>query len=794
MAVTEQEKKDLQEARKLKVFISYSRRDMAFADRLVTALESHDIEVIIDRRDLPLLEEWQNELIGFIRKADAVVYLLSPSSINSKWCLWEVEQVAALNKRLAPIVGEALPADANVPEIISKINFLFFTPPNDFETQAGLLAKALGTDINWVKEHTRLGELARRWDERNRPSRLLLPSGEIEDAERWAINRPREAPRPTELHTEFIHASRRAATRRQRLWIGGSTVVAVVAIGLASVAVLERNSAVSNERTATLQKDRAERALDQITANSNRRVLALSERLRDKKERQDLVSEPAPPAPSGDDDSVSGLARANELLELSSTSLAKEDAAAALKAAETAVAIFGPDAAPALLDESTRLARSRAYEQLALAEERLGRRDKALDDCTESVRILDSLVAADPQKAELRDRLASLLVTVGDIHAKLDQFEPADEKYRKAIEIRTALADAQGAPDESKWLLAAATSRLAGLQLKRSRPDEALSSTRSSIALLEPLMASNAGSHALQRELSIAYYLMGDILRTAKKPDEALSWLENDLAISTKLAETAPDNLVWRHDLATSLERIGLVLTDLDRRDAAHAAYVKAIDIGEDLVKRASKRPEWQRDTAATLERDGDLLTKLGRTDQAVTAFRRGLELREQLALTQEEAFWQHELEDNYRHARSVLLESGRAVEALETAEQQLLATSFAADTEPNKLERVARALGSLCWTALFTRDKKDIERAVWAGRNGVELMPDLSFVKLNHAHALMYAGEAEEAERIYLGGARGTDKASAEWRNNVRKDFAELTARDLSHPLMAKIEKEIGD
>ena len=81
------------------------------------------------------------ELIGFIRKADAVVYLLSPSSINSKWCKWEVEQVAALNKRLAPIVAEALPADATVPEIVSRINFLPFTPPNDFEEQAGQLGK-----------------------------------------------------------------------------------------------------------------------------------------------------------------------------------------------------------------------------------------------------------------------------------------------------------------------------------------------------------------------------------------------------------------------------------------------------------------------------------------------------------------------------------------------------------------------------------------------------------------------------------------------------------------------------
>ena len=307
-------------------------------------------------------------------------------------------------------------------------------------------------------------------------------------------------------------------------------------------------------------------------------------------------------------------------------------------------------------------------------------------------------------------------------------------------------------------------------------------------------MASNASSHALQRELSIAYHLMGDILRAAKKADKALGWFEKDLAISERLAEAAPDNLVWQHDLATSLERIALVLTDLDRRDAAHDAYVRAIEIGENLVRRASKRPEWQQDTAAMLARDGDILTKLGRTDEAVEAYRRGLELREQLALTQEEASWQHELEDTYRHARSVLLESGRAVEALETAEQQLLATSFSADSEPNKLERVARALGSLCWTALFTKVPKDIERAVWACRNGVELMPDLSFIKLNQAHALMYAGDVGAATRIYLDGARGTHKANAEWRKSVRKDFAELAARRLRHPLMAKIESEIGD
>jgi len=70
----------------------------------VAALEARGIEPRIHMRDLPKLEDWQRELLGFIREADAVVFIVSPNSISSAVCVWEVEQVTKLNKRLAPIV------------------------------------------------------------------------------------------------------------------------------------------------------------------------------------------------------------------------------------------------------------------------------------------------------------------------------------------------------------------------------------------------------------------------------------------------------------------------------------------------------------------------------------------------------------------------------------------------------------------------------------------------------------------------------------------------------------------
>lgn len=560
---------------KLKVFISYSRRDMAFADRLVGALEARGIDVIIDRRDLPLLEEWQKELLGFIRKADAIVYVVSPASLGSKWCGWEVEQVTALNKRLAPVVAEALDANAVMPDAIGRINLLFFTPPHAFDAQADNLAKALGTDLGWLKEHTRLGELARRWDERKRPGRLLLPSGEIEEAERWAITRPREAPRPTALHAAYVQSSRRAATRRQRIFIGGALTVALVAAGLAGFALFERNLAIKNEQLANVQRDRAQRALDQVTANANRRVVALSDRQREQKQQQDEVKRLSGPAlynlesaPNPD----ATLARGNELIALSAMLLAKQDTAPALKAAEGAITIFAAQPAAASLEGTWLDARSRAYERLALAEERLGRRDQALKDSTESVRIAEQVSLAAPGNDDLRERLAAVLQTKADIHAKLAQHDAAEADYRKAIEIRTALARGSGVTGEHQRRVASTTLKLASLKLARAQRADALALTQSSIALLEPLAAGGGTPGALQRDLSIAYSLMADIQRGAGKSGDALSWLEKDLAVAAKLAEAAPGNLLWQHDLETSLDRLGLVLTDLNRLDDAHAA------------------------------------------------------------------------------------------------------------------------------------------------------------------------------------------------------------------------------
>ena len=233
-------------AEKLKVFISYSRKDLAFALRLVEALEARSLDVLIDTRDLPLAVEFQKELLGFIRQADTVVYVVSPDSIGSKWVAWEIEQVELLSKRLAPVVARDVQADT-VPDGIRKINYVFFTGANAegerFEAQADALASALKTDLEWVKAHTRWGERARLWDEQGKRSAQLLRGHELAQAEAWSARQPLEAPPLTPLQRDYIATSRKSATRRQRYWITGSALVSVFTAALAFLAYVQKEAA-----------------------------------------------------------------------------------------------------------------------------------------------------------------------------------------------------------------------------------------------------------------------------------------------------------------------------------------------------------------------------------------------------------------------------------------------------------------------------------------------------------------------------------------------------------------------
>jgi TIR domain len=92
VALHQTSRADSSDKGKLRVFISYSRDDLDFADQLNAALEACGFECFIDRHGISGGEEWKRRLENLIRESDTVVFVLSPTSARSEICAWEVEE------------------------------------------------------------------------------------------------------------------------------------------------------------------------------------------------------------------------------------------------------------------------------------------------------------------------------------------------------------------------------------------------------------------------------------------------------------------------------------------------------------------------------------------------------------------------------------------------------------------------------------------------------------------------------------------------------------------------------
>jgi TPR repeat protein len=219
IAAQQSSRPDSTDKGKLRVFISYSRDDLNFADQLDAALNACGFECVIDRHGISGGEDWKRRLGNMISEADTVVFVLSPTSARSPICDWEVEEATRLGKRILPVICRSLEGTSPPPRLRER-NYIFFyddlkaAPGSGFGTGLAKLIAALNTDFDWLREHTRYLQRATEWDRGGRPANRLLSGDDIAEAKAWAARRPKNAPEPTALHLDFIRASEEEAEAR----------------------------------------------------------------------------------------------------------------------------------------------------------------------------------------------------------------------------------------------------------------------------------------------------------------------------------------------------------------------------------------------------------------------------------------------------------------------------------------------------------------------------------------------------------------------------------------------------
>lgn len=245
------------------VFISYSRRDSKFVDKLGDYLEREEITFYRDIEDLPPAVIWRDDLKNAIIDADNILFIVSPDSVDSVYCKMELDFADERKKRLIPIVLHKTDRK-KIPKSLSKWQFLKNAANDDAFFRK--ILKIILKEREWYKQGSDYLRRAENW-KADPDAWGFLSREELVAARKWIEDGTRMEQGPVDLQIRYIQESEafhlREAERVQELY---SRALARQLAAQAAVMIDQRGALLelaallaveSMRRLPTLEGDRA---------------------------------------------------------------------------------------------------------------------------------------------------------------------------------------------------------------------------------------------------------------------------------------------------------------------------------------------------------------------------------------------------------------------------------------------------------------------------------------------------------------------------------------------------------
>ena len=191
-----------------------------------------------------------------VEGATSFVFVLSPDSVTSSECRFELDTAVALHKRIVPLMRHDFEL-ATQPYELTKREWIDFRPDTDRAHALDELIDSLESDLEWQDLHTRLAVHGHEWESQAQDKSYLLRGRDLRAAEAWLAQQGSRRERPTAEQGGFIAASRRSGVRRQRLAMGAISLALVLTLVLGAVAVVQRGKADDNETRQALGRELA---------------------------------------------------------------------------------------------------------------------------------------------------------------------------------------------------------------------------------------------------------------------------------------------------------------------------------------------------------------------------------------------------------------------------------------------------------------------------------------------------------------------------------------------------------
>jgi tetratricopeptide (TPR) repeat protein len=199
------------------VFISYDTDDAGYREDVKKSLEKYGITSWVHNKDIQSGMDFETAIFQGIEQADNFLFFISKQSVESEWCLKELDYAIKLNKRVIPLLIEVVP-NAEIPASIRQIQYINFTDnkerelarqeSSDYQKDINDLIRELYDEASYYNQHKVFLCQALKWERNNKKGAFLLRGYNLQNAQTFlSAGKSRSQHKPTQIHQTFIEES-----------------------------------------------------------------------------------------------------------------------------------------------------------------------------------------------------------------------------------------------------------------------------------------------------------------------------------------------------------------------------------------------------------------------------------------------------------------------------------------------------------------------------------------------------------------------------------------------------------
>ncbi|MEA2041034.1 MAG: tetratricopeptide repeat protein [Bacteroidota bacterium] len=374
----------------------------------------------------------------------------------------------------------------------------------------------------------------------------------------------------------------------------------------------------------------------------------------------------------------------------------------------------------------------------------------------------------------------------GVIYMETGKFDEALSAYKKNNEIYEKLHNSEKSNTFYTNNLAISYSKLGEIYQSLGEFDKALEFYTLRSKLGKELYESNPKNESLKNGLAISYEKLGSIYQSLGEFDKALEFYTLMSHLFEELYESNPKNESLKNGLAISYSKLGSIYQSLGEFDKALEFYTLRSKLGKELYESNPKNINIYYGLGVSYDKLARLYKQTGDKENAIKYFKLSMQVDENM-------YKQTGLEKYKKWANSSknIIEELSKTNADRINELKEQINQLIKEKQTAKIKTtISFAYGNLSWYYLF---EKQFAEAETSARKALEYDKTQEWVKTNLAHALLFQGKDEAAEKIYKEMKNKPYTASEEYSTFgevFHSDLQELEEAGITHKDVKKIRK----